>query len=99
MGSGRISREIPIEVDSNYPTYPDTTPMPQQHNGYYPSHTPDRDNRQRGRRGMLNTPQQQSAPVSNCQPRQTGRRGPRYPTSPQFQQQNSLDLAQEPVEQ
>ena len=67
VSSGRISREIPIEVD--YPTYPDTTPMP-HHNGLYPSQTPDR---QRGRRG---TPQQQQwTPTANggSQPRQTGR--------------------------
>ena len=75
VSSGRISREIPIEVDSNYPTFPDTSPMPQQQNGYFPSQTPDdRDSRQRGRRGMPNTPQQQSAPIANgsSQQRQTG---------------------------
>ena len=73
VSSGRISREIPIEVDSNYPTYPDTTPMPHQNNGYFPSS--DDGSRQRGRRGMMNTPQQQSAPVANgggSQQRQTG---------------------------
>ena len=76
VSSGRISREIPIEVDSNYPTFPDTSPMPQQQNGYFPSQTPDRD-RQRGRRGMPNTPQQQSAPIANgsSQQRQTGTNG------------------------